>query len=142
MAKQPAKKPYCSGTMTEGAFNNFIKSLLRKGSTRWRPISETLREARVDRGVYLCAGWGDNKPHRAPVTAVIEGKRKKNVLVDHIIPVMSPDPRENDWGSVIKRMFVEKDGLQVLCTDCHRIKTNEEIKESARVRRELKEEFK
>lgn len=128
----------CSGTMTEGKFREFIKSLLRKGSTRWKPIQVVQKKARVARGIYTCVGY--NRPsHEAPVTAVIDGKRKKNILVDHIIPVMSPDPSENDWDSVVNRMFVEEDGLQILCTECHREKTNEELAAAAVVRRKIKE---
>lgn len=127
--------------MTEAAFNNFIMSFIRKGSTRWKPIQDVQKKARAGRGVYWCVGWGGQERHKVPVTAVIDGKRKKNVVVDHIIPAKLPNKEDNDWQSVIDRMFVEVDGLQVLCQACHRIKTNEEISERAAFRRQQKEEL-
>lgn len=52
--------------------------------------------------------------------------RVKNVKVDHIDPVIDPTEGFTTWDEVIRRMFVEKDGLQVLCKKCHDEKTQDE----------------
>jgi len=49
----------------------------------------------------------------------------KEVAVDHIDPVV-PVTGFTTWDEVIERMFVEKDGLQVLCKACHKAKCDEE----------------
>ena len=49
----------------------------------------------------------------------------KEVAVDHIDPVV-PVSGFTTWDEVIERMFVEKEGLQVLCKECHRVKCQEE----------------
>lgn len=49
----------------------------------------------------------------------------KQVEVDHIIPIME---KGITWDEVIKKMFCEKDNLQVLCKSCHGKKTKQERK--------------
>ena len=50
-----------------------------------------------------------------------------HVAVDHIDPVVNPNLGFVDWDTMIKRMFCESEGLQVLCKDlCHAAKTSEE----------------
>ena len=48
------------------------------------------------------------------------------IEVDHIEPVMPLDRDIVDWNEYISRLFCEVEGLQVLCKDCHQIKSNEE----------------
>jgi 5-methylcytosine-specific restriction endonuclease McrA len=47
----------------------------------------------------------------------------KQMTVDHICPVV-PIEGHDSWDAVIKRLYVELDGLQALCKDCHKIKTD------------------
>lgn len=83
-----------------------------------------LKKARVSRGIYACAGY--NRPkHNVPVSCIINGKRARNVAVDHISPIGD----FVNWDRVIERMFVEEDGLQVLCKKCHDEKTQQEKQE-------------
>ena len=119
MKKPKIPRTRCSNTMTEGMFNTFIRSLLRRGSMRWRPIYETLVEARVERGVYLCS---ECKNH-VPASIKVNGKRLKGVHVDHVIPVVSDEEGFVDWQEFITRLFCEKDNLRVLCINCHDIIT-------------------
>ena len=100
--------------MTEGMFNTFIRSLLRRGSMRWRPVYETLLEARVERGVYRCNNCGMN----VPISIKINGKRMKNVQVNHKVPVSLPNSWDG-WEGFVERLFCEKDGLETLCSECH-----------------------
>ena len=110
------------GTMTESAYRSFIKSGLRQKSRRWAPVYQALADAYVGQKKnkltgrmckhYECADCGEHFP-------------AKNVAVDHIHPVV-PLSGFTTWDDIIGRMFVEKDGLQVLCTDCHYWKTQAE----------------
>ncbi len=110
------------GAWTESRFHSFIKSALRAASMKWPPKNEVKKKARVKRGVYICA---DCKQQIAN-TIVLEGKRVKNVFVDHIRPVIDPYTGFTTWDEVIERMFCEEEHLQLLCKKCHEVKTAEE----------------
>ena len=132
MARPSGPKTRCSGQWTEAKFHAFIKNNLRRATIKWAPIQETLKEARVSRGIYLCASCGEE------MTASIkndDGKRLKNAIVDHIQPIIDPAVGFTTWDECIDRMFCEKDNLQVVCRACHDIKSNEE-KARANSRRE------
>lgn len=116
------KKERNNGKWTEAQFRSWIVSILRKGSMRWGPKGEALRKARVSRGKYLCAGC----KKVVPSSKLIEGKRVKNVFADHIHPVVDPTEGFTTWDNFISRLFVEEDGYQILCADCHSKKTEEE----------------
>ncbi len=107
---------------TEAKFRSFIRSQLRAASMRWGPIARSLAKAKQERGMYLCAECGEV----VPLTTRIDGKRVKNVHVDHINPIVDPAVGFVSWDTIIDRMFVEDDGLQVLCHLCHETKTNQE----------------
>jgi hypothetical protein len=112
---------------TRARLNAFIKSALRAASNRYPPKFECKKAARIERGIYLCAGY-KTKAHK--VTASLpapKGKKRRidNAVVDHIIPVGGPDD-PGGWGGVIDRMFCPVSGLQVLCHACHSQKTADE----------------
>jgi len=109
------EKSRCSGAWTEAKFNSFIKNQLRGASRKWAPIGQVMREANRGRGLYLCAECG----FIVPVSIKHGRKRTKNVLVDHEPPIVDPNVGFTTWDDCINRMFCEKDGLQVLCKDCH-----------------------
>lgn len=117
-----AEKTRNGGKWTEARFNSFIKGLLRRGTMKWGPIHEVKRTARVSRGLYRCDGCDRD----VPATVVVDRKRVNNVHVDHIDPVVDPATGFTTWDSIIDRMFVERDRLQLLCGDCHTEKTNQE----------------
>jgi 5-methylcytosine-specific restriction endonuclease McrA len=129
-----------TGRWTEAQFTSFIKGNLRRITTRWAPIPETLKAARTRRGFYTCAGYGC-EPHEVPASTRDEkGKRVKNALVDHIEPIIDPAVGWVSWDETINRMFCEADNLQVLCYECHKKKSDEE-KAIAKARRDkMKEE--
>ena len=54
----------------------------------------------------------------------------KNVQVDHILPVIDPTTGFTTWDSFVENLYCEKDNLQVLCTQCHDIKTKMEKHEA------------
>lgn len=77
----------------------------------------------MERGFYLCACC----KQIVPATIKDEkGKRIKNAVVDHIDPIIDPAVGWVSYESLIERMFVEEDKLQVLCYACHKIKTDSE----------------
>lgn len=94
---------------------------------RWGPRNAVLKNARLKRGMYLCAGCKEEVPASLPK----EGRkgRDKNVFVDHIHPVIDPAEGFTTWDSVIERMYCEEAGMQLLCKKCHDDKTKEENNE-------------
>lgn len=135
MARPSGPKTRCNGEWTESRFKTFIRSQLRQGTRKWAPITETLKEAREERGFYKCAGCN----FVVPFTIKEGRKRVNNVFVDHIKPITDPELGFTTWDDVIEGMFCEKDNLQVLCKACHDIKTQEE-KEIAVAARAAKKE--
>ena len=122
-------KPHNSGQWTKARFTSFVKSQLRGG--RWPPKYECLNLAKTGRKInkktgrmamhYLCNECGEEFP-------------AKEVVADHIEPVVDPDVGFVDWDTFIERLYVETDGFQCLCKPCHKVKTDEE-KQRAKLRR-------
>ena len=106
-----------NGKWSQGRFEGWLRSHLRKISQKWPPIYETRTNARVDRGIYLCAGY-KRKPHEVKGTL----NKRNNIFVDHIIPIGSI----KSWDTFINSLFSEHDNLQLLCKVCHDKKTKEE----------------
>lgn len=128
MARQSPKKAHNGGQWTAARFHSFIKSALRAASKRWGPKWEVKKAARVERGVYRCAGY-KRPPHNVPASLPPPpGKKRRidNAVVDHILPIIDPKKGFESWDKVIERMFCEADGLQLLCHDCHSAKTKDE----------------
>lgn len=109
-----------NGTMSEAGFWSFIRSALRQKSRWWKPITQCKNDAkRPYKGVSkrqkfeyqcnICKGWFPDK----------------NVAIDHIIPAGALNS-SNDLPGFVERLFVEIEGLQCLCSDCHNEKTNNE----------------
>lgn len=132
MGRPSGDKNRCGARWTESKFNSFIRSLLRSGTKRWAPISDVLKAARTRRGFYLCAGCREEVP-----LTIKEGRRsRKNVFVDHIQPVINPEKGFEGWDAFVEKLFCEEDNLQVLCNECHSIKTQSEREAGNRRRRE------
>jgi hypothetical protein len=62
---------------------------------------------------------------------------QKGVQVDHIDPVVELSGFV-DFNTYIDRLFCPSSGLQVLCKNCHKIKTLAEGKVRTKIRKELK----
>lgn len=107
---------------TESKFQSFIKSTLRKGTTRWPPKYEVLNAAK--RGKQVNTQTGRTAEHYE-CNLCHHSFPAKLVVVDHIDPVV-PLTGFTSWDDVIRRMFCDAVGLQVLCKECHKIKTKEE----------------
>ena len=107
---------------TESKFQSFIKSTLRKGTTRWPPKYEVLNAAKRGKQVNLQTGR-TAEYYECNLCHLLYPS--KFVVVDHIDPVV-PITGFTSWDDVIRRMFCDAVGLQVLCKECHKIKTKEE----------------
>jgi 5-methylcytosine-specific restriction endonuclease McrA len=112
-----------NGTLTEAAFWSFIRSGLRQKSRWWKPITQCKLNAK--------------RPYKGPLkrqkfeyqcNSCKKWFAEKNINVDHIIPAGSLNCA-NDLPGFVERLFVEVDGLQVLCSGCHNIKTQKERNE-------------
>lgn len=122
MARPSGPKTRCSGQWTEARFKSFIISALRGATKRWGPRNEAKKEANVRRGFYKCAECKEV----VPLKVKRNGRMVTNIHIDHIVPMVDPAVGFTNWDEYIERMFCEKDGLQVLCRDCHDVKCSEE----------------
>lgn len=125
--KSKTNKQMCEAypEWTESKFQSFIKSILRSGSQRWPPKYKVLNDAKRGKQLntttgriaehYECSECGNLFP-------------SKLVVVDHINPVV-PTTGFISWDNVIYRMFCSGLGLQVLCKECHKVKTKQENEE-------------
>ncbi len=105
--------------MTPTKYRSWVISLLRRGTMRWPPRNECLKEAKTERRInfvtgrlaqhYRCAGCKEEFP-------------LSQVCIDHIEPVV-PAEGFSTWDNYITRMFCPKSNLQVLCKLCHDVKT-------------------
>ena len=134
MARPSGDKNRCGGRWTEAKWKSFIKNQLRGATRKWAPIGDCLSAARSKRGFYKCAGCKED----VPTTVKVGARRTKNVFVDHIDPIV-PVTGWVSWDSCIERMFCEAPNLQLLCKDCHDVKSKEEAAERAVHRRKAKE---
>ena len=128
----------CDGAWTQAKFNSFIKNNLRSATRKWAPIQKCKKRAHVARGLYRCDGCGNE----VPPTVFDEEKRKrvKNIFVDHVIPIIDPATGFTTWDECIERMFCDSSNLQLLCKECHSVKSQEEIEVAKERRRRTKEE--
>lgn len=124
MARPSGEKTRCNNRWTEARFKSFIKSLLRSGTQRWAPIQDCLKAARTRRGYSRC----EKCLQEVPNYVKDGGRRKKNVVVDHIEPAV-PVTGWESWDHLINSMFCEGDNLQALCLSCHDKKSAEEREE-------------
>lgn len=114
--KTPPFKEYPKWTTAR--YWSFVRSALRKAFTRWPPKYECLNDAK--RTVT-------GKRHRYEYKCAKCSKwyKQKDVQVDHIKPCGSLNKHE-DLPRFVRRLFVAKDKLRVLCKPCHQGETNEQ----------------
>jgi 5-methylcytosine-specific restriction endonuclease McrA len=111
--------------------NTFVKGLLRRGSFHWKARNDALVAARVERGKYKCASCED-----------LFGPRE--VQIDHIFPVIDPKVGFTTFDDYIVRLFCDTEKFQILCTQCHNVKTMQEdiMREHYKTEKEELENFK
>ena len=109
---------------TEGRRKAFITSVLRGGFRRYPAKYEALQEACV--GVQLNPKTGRMAKHYYCTMCKI-AYPAKDVQVDHKSPVV-PLTGFTTWDSFINRLYCLLDNLQVLCKECHKLKSSGERK--------------
>jgi 5-methylcytosine-specific restriction endonuclease McrA len=96
---------------------NFAVAALRRSSYRWPGRYQAMKEAHKARNEYLCAACDKIFP-------------RKEINLDHIEPIVPVAGFKNgevfDFNEYIDRLLVEKEGFQVLCSECHSVKTKTE----------------
>lgn len=111
--KGVAPKTRNSATLSESGFWSFIRSTLRQKSRWWKPIMETKNATRIS---YV----GTNK--RRKFSYICEECSKecdaKACAVHHKTPVGTLTCA-NDLPTFVENLFCEKDGLILLCDECH-----------------------
>lgn len=122
MTSPKKEKPYNGGQWTEARMNSFIKGALRSASVKWPPRYTTLHDACVGTRVNRKTGRMAKHYRCSRCQGDFPGK---DVEVNHITPVVPVDGFDS-WDGVIKRMFCEKDGLELVCKPCHKEITAEE----------------
>jgi len=115
------EKPYCNGTLSAAGKKSFVIAALRRPI--WKPRNTAIEEACVGRRINkktgrMCKHYECAMCHKEFV--------KKQVVGDHISPVVDPEVGFVDYNTWIERHFIENDGYQCLCIPCHGIKTNRE----------------
>ena len=110
---------------TEGRIRSFITSTLRAGARKWPPKYETLQDAFVGKQININSNREAKHYKCNSCSGYFPGAY---VQVDHIKPVVDPEIGFTTWDEYIKRLFCPKENLQVLCTECHNIKSAAERK--------------
>lgn len=116
-------------TLSEAGFWSLIRSNLRNASRWWKPVAECKKLARrVYKGKNKSQKWEYQCSHCR------EWFMEKEIAVDHKIEAGSLTCGD-DLKGFVERLFVEVDGLQILCNkrldgkeSCHKIKTDDYMK--------------
>lgn len=106
---------------------HWLKQKLRRISYQYPARKEAITKARIGRGLYKCAKC--------------EGIFKHGEFnLDHINPVDDPHTGFTTWDNYVSRLFVDVDGWQILCTQCHNTKTAYEQEIRKQIKQEKKKE--
>lgn len=111
--------------MSEAAYWGWIRSSLRKMSQRWKPIYGVLNDVKRPVEPSDKLKWGNLIKFVYQCCQCKAWFPKKHVEVDHIHPCGSLKS-EADIGPFVTRLLCERDGLRVVCIDCHLEITNAE----------------
>lgn len=106
----PKKKSKAAKKGYKPSIIPFLKQVLRRGSYKWPPMQEAMKNARVERGKYRCNVCGGLFS-------------PKEINRDHIEPVEDPHTGFVDWNTYVSRLFCGVEGFQILCKFDHDQKT-------------------
>lgn len=108
-------KTRAGGEWSEAKFFGFVRSALRNASRRWPPIVRHAMHAA--RRAY--SGPNKRQKWEYQCAECQQWHMAKEVHVDHITPCGSLKSFD-DLQGFAERLFVEADGLRVLCHECHK----------------------
>jgi hypothetical protein len=116
------KRERAGGTWTESRYWTFIRSALRQAWSKYPVRYQVLNDARRPyKGADKRTKW------EYQCKCCTKWYKSKEVQVDHIQSAGSLKCYE-DLPAFVQRLFCEADNLQVLCKECHKVKTQEERK--------------
>ena len=121
--KQKVPKTRANGKWTEARYFAFIRSALRRASSKWPVKFDVKNEGRRKKPLHT------HGRHRFEYQCN-ECNRwfpDKEVAIDHINPAGTLRTYE-DLPRFVETLFCEKDNLQILCHGCHGVKTASERK--------------
>jgi hypothetical protein len=116
------------------SFRTWVIWQLRRCSYMWAPRQQALREAQASRKDFK------KNPGVAPASVTRRVRNfyscaickkvfpRKLVSVDHIKPVIDPKRGWQSWDEYIVRLFCQKEGFQIICSEDHNEKTQRERK--------------
>ena len=115
-------KPRNNASMTEAAFFQWLRQILRKSSIHWKPIAQARKDAQV---VYR----GTNKRRRfSYVCSVCRKEFAGTDIRVHHKSECGTLKSFDDLPLFCERLFCEKEGLAVVCNSCHDNIHNKETK--------------
>ena len=117
-----------AGTMSESAFWAFIRSALRQKSRWWKPITQCKQNAKRP-----YKGTNKRQKFEYQCNKCKKWFPDKQINIYHITPAGELN-KANDLPGFVERLFVEVEGLQCLCQNCHNEKTKQE-KEQLKIKR-------
>ena len=112
---------------------DFVINGLRKLHSRWLPKNIALKLAKTDEP-YTIHKDKDRSRNAYKCAKCLGSFRTNEINVDHIIPVVSKSGFTT-FDDYIHRLFSPVENYQILCIDCHRIKSNSETTERAEERK-------
>lgn len=116
------KKPHACGTWTDARKHSFLISLVRSGTMKWKPKRQCIKDAYVKDGVNPVT---DRKVKLYACRLCPCLSMQKDMRADHIEPIV-PVTGFTSWDEVFARTFVEVEGFQAVCVECHSKKTEKE----------------
>lgn len=119
--KKTVPKTRNLNTLTESQFWGLLRSGLRRQFRFWKPLFEAKKKAKR-------AYKGPNKRQKFEYQCnhCKNWFKESETQVDHIIPVGSLLCWEDLTAFVQKLIPEDPEAFQVLCKDCHQVKTNAE----------------
>lgn len=117
--------------------NAVVRGAIRRTFSRAPIKQEVLRENRKEFPKFNKDGSRSKKDAVCYLCNVCKEYRgSTKVTVDHILPVISVEDGFINWDTFVDRLYCGKDNLQVICDDCHQVKTNAE-----RLERTIRKEY-
>ena len=101
----------------------FAIQALRRASIKWYPRNIAKKLARVENPTFTLEKENDRCRIGYRCNDCQGIYRNNNINLDHIVPVVSPDVGFETFDKYIERLYTGVDGWQVLCKECHKIKT-------------------
>lgn len=119
--------------------NSAIRSAIRRIFSRSPHVIDTLQKARRERPWHKKDGTVAKRSRvEFLCSSCDEWFMKKDIQVDHDIPVIDPIKGFEDWNIFVERLFCDPENLKLLCKPCHKVKTDEEKRVRAINRKKAK----